>query len=205
MPAAFASATTGDRTLFPDNFDYLRSRFPWLKIGEVLADAGLGDSDCLDPIWEAGALRMVDIRAHKNDQDPELKLARGYNEKGVPFCPFGYLMRSNGHDYQRRRTKWRCTKGCLGDSGRPVPACEYLDPHYKHGYTTTVGRTHADGTVRLAREIPYGSPAWKQRYTCAGTTGASAGAATPPRAATVSSNGWNSNGCRCMDCGCATW
>ena len=31
-------------------------------------------------------------------------------------------------------------------------------------YTTTVGRTHADGTVRLAREIPYGSPAWKKRY-----------------------------------------
>jgi DNA-directed RNA polymerase subunit N (RpoN/RPB10) len=28
----------------------------------------------------------------------------------------------------------------------------------------TIGRTHTDGTVRLAREIPYGSPAWKERY-----------------------------------------
>jgi hypothetical protein len=27
-----------------------------------------------------------------------------------------------------------------------------------------VGRTHADGTVRLACEILYGSPAWKKRY-----------------------------------------
>jgi hypothetical protein len=45
-----------------------------------------------------------------------------------------------------------------------VPECDYLQPKYKHGYTTTVGRTHADGTVRLAREIPYGSPAWKERY-----------------------------------------
>ena len=27
-----------------------------------------------------------------------------------------------------------------------------------------VGRTLPDGSVRLAREVPYGSPAWKQRY-----------------------------------------
>ena len=45
-----------------------------------------------------------------------------------------------------------------------MPACDYLYPQHKHGYTTTVGRTHADGTVRLAREIPYGSPTWKKLY-----------------------------------------
>ena len=33
-----------------------------------------------------------------------------------------------------------------------------------HGYTATLGRTHTDGSVPLAREIPYGSPAWKERY-----------------------------------------
>lgn len=164
LPAAFDAATTGDRALFPSNFAYLQFRFQWLKIGEVLADAGLGEQACLDPIWQAGALRMVDIRAHKNDQDLELQLSRGYNEKGVPFCPFGYLMRSNGHDYQRRRTKWRCAQGCRRDSKRPVPVCDYLGPQYKHGYTVNVGRTHADGTVRLAREIPYDSPAWRERY-----------------------------------------
>jgi len=27
-----------------------------------------------------------------------------------------------------------------------------------------VGRTHSDGSVRLAREVAYGSPTWKQRY-----------------------------------------
>jgi hypothetical protein len=45
-----------------------------------------------------------------------------------------------------------------------VPQCDYLKAQYKHGYTVTVGRTHADGSVRLAREILYGSPAWKARY-----------------------------------------
>ena len=42
--------------------------------------------------------------------------------------------------------------------------CDYLQATYKHGYTVAVGRTHANNTVRLAREIPYGSPAWKKRY-----------------------------------------
>ena len=62
--ATFGPATCGDPTLFPDNFAYLQNRLPWLKIGEVLADAGAGEQACLDAIWHAGALRMVDIRAH---------------------------------------------------------------------------------------------------------------------------------------------
>ena len=45
-----------------------------------------------------------------------------------------------------------------------MPECDYLRTKYKHGYTVTVGQIHADGSVRLAREIPYGSLAWKERY-----------------------------------------
>ena len=164
LPAAFGSATCGDPTLFPDNFAYLQRRFPWLKIGEVLADAGACEQTCLDAIWEAGALRMVDICAHKTDHDPEIRLARGYDENGHPLCPFGYVLHANGHDYQRRRTKWRCAKQCQRDSEKPVPVCDYLKAKHKHGFTTTISRTHSDGSVRLAREIPYGSPAWKERY-----------------------------------------
>lgn len=164
LPAEFASATCGDEMLFPDNFTYLQSRFPWLKIGEVIADAAACEQHCLDLVWEAGALRLVDIRAHKSDDDPAIRLQRGYDENGHPLCPFGYVLRANGHDYQRRRTKWRCAKHCQTDPQRLVPECDYLNAPYKHGYTTTVGRTHADGTVRLAREIPYGSSVWKERY-----------------------------------------
>jgi hypothetical protein len=164
LPTAFGPATCGDPDLFPGNFAYLQSRFPWLKIGEVLADAGICEQTCLDTIWEAGALRMVDISAHKSDKDPGIRLARGYDENGHPLCPFGYVLHPNGYDYERRRTKWRCAQRCLRDSENPVPACDYLKADHKHGYTITVGRTHCDGSVRLAREIPYGSPAWKERY-----------------------------------------
>jgi hypothetical protein len=164
LPAAFGSATDGDPALFPPNFADLQARFPWLKIEQVLADAGACEQSCLDAIWDAGALRMVDICAHTADGDPDTRLARGYDEQGYPLCPFGYVLHANGHDYRRRRTKWRCAKRCQNDPQSPVPTCDYLKATYKHGYTTTVGRTHTDGSVRLAREIPYGSPAWKERY-----------------------------------------
>jgi hypothetical protein len=164
LPAAFGPATCGDPALFPDNFAYLQRRFPWLKVGEVLADAGACEQTCLDAIWNAGALRMVDICAHKTDDDPDIRLARGYDENGHPLCPFGYVLYPNGYDYQRRRAKWRCAKRCQHDPKSPVPLCDYLQAKHKHGYTTTVGRTHADGSVRLAREIAYGSQAWKERF-----------------------------------------
>jgi len=157
-------ANADERELFPENFAYLQARFPYLDIGEMLADAALGFQCCLDPIWEAEALRMVDIRADKNDQDPETQLRRGYNDKGHPLCLHGYQMSPNGHDYQRRRTKWVCKKTCTKDPKRPVPDCPYLAPEHKHGQVVNVGRTLPDGSVRLAREVPYGSPNWKKRY-----------------------------------------
>lgn len=157
-------ANADERDLFPDSFAQLRARFPWLHIGEVLADAALGYQCCLDPIWEAGALRLVDIRAATGDDDPQLQLLRGYNEKGHPLCLHGYPMRPNGHDYHRRRSKWCCEKHCLQHPQRPAPDCPYLPPQHKHGQVVNVGRTLPDGSVRLAREVPYASAMWKKRY-----------------------------------------
>jgi hypothetical protein len=147
-------ANSDERSLFPDSFAYLRARFPDLRIGEVLADAALGYQDCLDPIWQAGALRMVDIRAAEEDGDPQRRLQRGYP------------MRPNGHDYQRRRTKWCCHQACLAPqaAGTEPPECPYQAAQHPYGQVVNVGRTLPDGSVRLAREVPYDSPAWKQRY-----------------------------------------
>ncbi len=65
---------------------------------------------------------------------------------------------------QRRRTKWVCKKACLKDPNGSVPDCPYLTCEHKHGQVVNVGRTLPDGSVRLAREVPYGSPHWKKRY-----------------------------------------
>jgi hypothetical protein len=163
-------ANSDERVLFPRSFAKLRARFPYLQIGEFLADAALSYQCCLDPIWEAGALRMVDIRAAQGDHDPQTQLRRGYNEKGHPLCLHGYPMRPHGHDYDRRRSKWRCEKVCLRvntdlQPGPPhPPQCPYQLSHYKHGQVVNVGRTLPDGCVRLARDVPYDSPTWKKRY-----------------------------------------
>ena len=45
-----------------------------------------------------------------------------------------------------------------------VTDCPYLEPQGSRGYVVNVGRTLPDGSVRLAREIPYGSDAWQARY-----------------------------------------
>jgi len=165
-------ANSDERNLFPDSFAQLQARFPTLKIGEVLADAALGFQDCLGAIWQAGALRMVDIRAAEGDDDRQRQLQRGYDQNGHPLCIHGYPMHSNGHDYKRRRTKWCCRKVCLtpqpeGTEARPcppVPACPYQTSKHKVGQVVNVGRTLPDGSVRLAREVAYGSEIWKQRY-----------------------------------------
>jgi hypothetical protein len=128
LPAACGSDTWDDPALFPGNFAYLQARFPWLQIREVIADAGACEQACLDAIWDAGALRMVDISAHPSDKDADIHLARGYDENGHPLCPFGYVLHPNGYDYRRRRAKWRCAKRCQHDSERPVPKCDYLQP-----------------------------------------------------------------------------
>lgn len=161
-------ANVDERELFPKSLAALRAHFPDLVIGEVLGDAALGFASCLDPIWELGALRMVDIRAAPEDADPERQRQRGYDDNGHPLCVHGFPMQANGHDYQRRRTKWCCQKACLrrpeADQTQSIPPCPYQAPDQKLGQVVHVGRTLPDGSTRLAREIPYRSDAWLQRY-----------------------------------------
>lgn len=162
-------ANADERKLFPASFAALRQRFPDLRIGEVLGDAALGYDDCLHLIWQAGALRMIAIRAAQGDTDLVRQRQRGYDADGHPICIHGYPMRPNGHDYERRRTKWCCEKTCLRiaaqDPARPAPDCPWAAPIHRHGQVVNVGR-YFPGTrdQRLAREIPYASDEWHQRY-----------------------------------------
>jgi hypothetical protein len=163
-------ASTDERTTLHPRVEALRATFPDLPIGEWLDDAAVGFGDCLDTIWELGALRMVDIRADPSDQDPAACRQRGYDGQGRPLCPHGYRLRANGHEYARRRTKYVCAQACrrepLAEEApiQPVVGCPYLEPVGSSGYTFTLGRAFPDGSTRLARDIPYGSAAWQARY-----------------------------------------
>jgi hypothetical protein len=163
-------ANTDERSIFVARVAALRRRFPDLPIGEWIDDSGVGYGPCLEAIWELGALRMIDLRADKSDADPAACLARGYDATGRPLCPHGYPLRSNGYDGERRRAKYVCAQACRREPRRegapvqPVADCPYLDPMHPLGFIVNVGRTLPDGSLRLAREIPYGSATWKARY-----------------------------------------
>ena len=163
-------ATTDERTIFLSGLAWLALHLPWLSIGEWLDDAAIGFEECLREIWALGALRMVDIRADKGDGDFEVCLNRGYDGRGHPLCAHGYVMHPNGYDRGRRRTTWVCGQACrreprrVGEAVLPPSGCPYLDPSRPLGQVRHVGLAFPNGSVRLAREIPYGSQGWKGRY-----------------------------------------
>jgi hypothetical protein len=163
-------ATADERTLFVPRLRALQGTFPDLRIGEWLGDAGVGYEECLDAVWQLGALRLIELRAAPSDQDRAACVQRGYDGHGWPLCPHGYRLRANGHDAPRRRTKYVCAQACRREPPqpaapvRPVAGCPYLDRARPAGYVVNVGRTLPDGARRLAREIPHGSAAWHARY-----------------------------------------
>jgi hypothetical protein len=164
------AANADERHLLPNDFAYLRHRLPMLQVGELIADSAAGYADCLNPLYDAGAIPVIVIRRNKQDQDPQIRKLRGYDKNGHPLCAHGYPMSFNGIDYPRLRACWVCRQICA-QQRPPRPddaACPFRDPHRPLGMVTHVGRAfvHPDSSrhERLARLYPYLSPLWKAHY-----------------------------------------
>jgi hypothetical protein len=147
--------------------------YPELKVEAMAADAGLGYYAFLYAVYQLGARRVVDLRADKSDKKRSQWTLRGYDDKGRPICPYGYALTANGFDPDRQRHKWFCGQACLkghtprvevADATYPPPECPYQDTQRPYGKIVNVGETFADGSMRLARDVPFGTPAWKRRY-----------------------------------------
>jgi hypothetical protein len=142
-------ANVNDHLLTIPGLKILLKRFPNLKIGELLGDAGEGYDEILSFAYtDLHALRTIRIRHHDSDDDPLTCLKRSYDPLGNPLCPHGYLLSPNGHDYQRQTTKWVCRQKCT---------------HQPLGYSASVGLALPDGCLRLARDAQVGSASWKLR------------------------------------------
>ena len=151
----------------------LKRFYPDLVLDVAAGDAGLGYYAFLHTSYLLGAKRAVDLRADSSDRHKSQWTVRGYDDHGRPICPYGYALTANGYDASRRRHKWFCRQACrngasprvqLPDVPYPPQECPYQDPAAPHGKIVNVGETFADGSIRLARDIPVGSPAWKQLY-----------------------------------------
>lgn len=178
LPGPFVTANRNDHLQTMPGLRELGQRFPDLPIGEIVADAGEGYDDILAFVYhELKALRTIDLRQHKCDDDPLACLCRGYDKRGTPLCSYGYRLYANGHDYPNQRTKWVCRQRCLRqeepdvkpprqtdhaeDPLDPSP-CPYRDPT-RQGFIVTLRDTLPDGSWRLARDCQVDSATWRLR------------------------------------------
>jgi hypothetical protein len=152
----------------------LSDSYPSLRVDAVAGDAGFGYDIVLHTVYQhLHARRLIDLRAHATDRDKNLWLFRGYDDHGRPICPFGYALCANGFDPARRRHKWTCRQACqrgkqplvtLPDAQYPPVECPYAAFDRPHGLIVNVGERFADGSIRLARDLPVGTPQWKRLY-----------------------------------------
>jgi hypothetical protein len=151
----------------------LSTFYPDLQPDTVAGDAGLGYDVFLRTVYQLGAKRVIDLRAHPTDEDKALWPIRGYDDKGRPVCPFGYAFTANGFDSARQRHKWFCDQACLENLTPVAPVdgalyppneCPFQTADHPHGKVTNVGQRFADGSIRLVRDVPVGTPTWKRLY-----------------------------------------
>jgi hypothetical protein len=152
----------------------LRGLYPTLQVDAVAGDAGFGFDLILHLVYaELHARRVIDLRAHETDRDKLTWPTRGYDDKGRPVCPFGYAFTANGWDPQRQRYKWICGQACrhgavpkvpMPEVVYPPPECAYLGAEHPHGEVRNIAEAFADGSTRLVRDLPVGTPTWKECY-----------------------------------------
>jgi len=152
----------------------LSTVYPTLHVDTVAGDANFGHDLILQLVHDQlGARRVIDLRAHETDRDKTQWPRRGYDDKGRPVCAFGYLFTANGFETDRLRHKWLCGQACLHgaqpviqlpDVTYPPPECAYQRAAQAHGEIRNIAQCFADKSWRLVRDVPVGTPAWKDLY-----------------------------------------
>jgi len=155
-------------------YKQLSALYPSLNVDVVSGDAAFGVDSVLSAVYhDLHARRVIDLRAHETDKALLNWIDRGYDDKGCPLCPFGYRLLSNGYDAARQRRKYFCNRVCtqgatpvftLGSVPQPPVDCAYLSTNSLRGLIINVGERFADGSIRLVRDVRFGSPAWKELY-----------------------------------------
>ena len=174
LSGPFVTADRNDHLQTIPGFKDIQRRFPTLRIGEVTADAGEGIEEVLTFIYhDLRALRLIDLHGATGDDQPAICLQRGYDQQGTPLCPQGYRLAFNGHDYERRDSKWVCRQACRCQPKPDVALdptatadhsrCPYFSAEPSSGLIVCVGLALPDGNIRLARDLQVGSPSWNIR------------------------------------------
>jgi len=126
-----------------------------------IADAKYDIIHNYDYIRQTGSIPVIDYNPRNEKLRGEDLVARGYDQKGVPFAPCGLLCRQNGFDKKHLRLTFCCFKQCLTLrkkalmelQGRfDISACPHI-PN-KTGFAKHM---YIKEHPRLVNEIPRGS------------------------------------------------
>lgn len=169
----FLPANEGEERAVAALLLQLLTFYPDLRVHTVAGDAAFGKDLILHIVYaHLHAQRVIDLYAHDTDRNKQLWPVRRYDDKGRPICPYGYALIANGFDFDRQRHKWFCTLACrngalpvvyVDGATYPPEECAHLDsPPY--GLILNIGERFKDDSIRLVRDIPVGSPAWKRLY-----------------------------------------
>jgi hypothetical protein len=89
-------------------------------------------------------------------------------------CAYGYHFTANGFDALRQRHKWFCGQACLHGAAPavnldqviyPPTECPFQSPTaHPHGQIKNVAERFDDASIRLVRDLPFGTPTWKRYY-----------------------------------------
>jgi hypothetical protein len=156
-------ANADEGTHFAPHFRAAYDNLPEKRIADVIYDSACGEQACLDAVHDLGGIPLFDIRAHASDGQTARWAERGYDNHGHPLCHQGFAMTFQGIDRSRAqpRARWVCLQACRGSPQGEVPGCHYLKK--RRGQYVYVGRSLPDGSYRLARLVPHGTPLWKKR------------------------------------------
>jgi len=148
--------------------------YPTLQVEAVAGDANFGHDLILRIVHHhVRARRVMHLRAHETDRDQTQWPLRGYDDPGRPVCSFGYVFTANGFETDRLRHKWFCDRACLhgvdpmvrlADVTYPPPECAYQAATHPRGKVLNIAECFEDKSVRLVRDLPVGTPAWKELY-----------------------------------------
>jgi hypothetical protein len=128
LSGPFVPANRNDHLQTIPGLERIRQRFPQLRVGEVLGDAGEGVDEVLRYVHhQLGARRLIDQKHHASDQDPLTCLTRGYDAAARPSVPMATAWLTTA-----TTTGGGPASGCAASVAAPAPS--RMCPRWRGAY-----------------------------------------------------------------------
>ena len=148
-------ASKHDSHAFCEAFFRLRSFLPDLKPSSLLLDSA-HDSMAMYRLCKKESIRpFIDLNLGRS-KNISYYQGISVSPDGVPICPGGLRMKTNGNDLRRQYAKFRCPL-----NNGSVCSCQHPCSDSKYGRTFSIPM---ESNIRLYTSPPRGSDEWKTMY-----------------------------------------